>query len=433
MNSQPTCAWNRPLSAPLRPASWSTWGECGSPSWSENAWCLRWSATHEITGPSIAAEPRIASVARTALPVLNARCVNRRWKPTVMPRPVATYMIANTIRSLQPSSLAHSCQPTRARQRIGSTVIAPVRKRSSRSLATGWTSSRSVAVAAIAGSVPRNRQFLTSGSFQDPMRRLLLAPVLAVSALALAAAPSPAIVGGHDAAAGAYPSIAEVHLGKSFLCTGTLIAPTWVLTAGHCGSITGAAVATPASWPAPLIDVRIGGTTSGTGEQVPVAQAIVEPDYLLTSGHDVTLLKLAAPSTQAPVKVSGAGETGLWAPATFETIVGWGTTSEGGDTPDTLQEAQVPVTTDADCAAAYSDFEADTMLCAGFPQGGVDTCQGDSGGPLFGHTSGGALKVVGSTSFGEGCARAGKPGVYARVGDSTLREWIRSKAPAGVD
>jgi hypothetical protein len=33
----------------------------------------------------------------------------------------------------------------------------------------------------------------------------------------------------------------------------------------------------------------------------------------------------------------------------------------------------------------------------------------------------------------EGCARAGKPGVYARVADTPLREWIRSQAPAGVD
>jgi secreted trypsin-like serine protease len=43
------------------------------------------------------------------------------------------------------------------------------------------------------------------------------------------------------------------------------------------------------------------------------------------------------------------------------------------------------------------------------------------------------LKVVGATSFGEGCARPDKPGVYARVADTTLREWIRSVAPAGVD
>ncbi len=58
---QPTWAWKRPRRAPLQPWPWSTWGLCGSPSLSEKAWCLRWSATQEMTGPSIAAEPRIAS------------------------------------------------------------------------------------------------------------------------------------------------------------------------------------------------------------------------------------------------------------------------------------------------------------------------------------------------------------------------------------
>jgi secreted trypsin-like serine protease len=265
------------------------------------------------------------------------------------------------------------------------------------------------------------------------MRRLLTALAVSCAALAATASPSFAIVGGHDAAAGAYPAVAEITFGQSFLCTGTLIAPTWVLTAGHCGSVTGAAVASPASWPAPLIDVRIGSNKSGQGEKVPVSRAIVEPSYLVNSGYDITLLQLSRPSTKAPANVAGTGEGAIWAPDTLETIVGWGTTSEGGDTPDTLQEAQVPITTDAYCAGAYSDFDPQTMVCAGFPQGGVDTCQGDSGGPLFGRTPAGALKVVGATSFGEGCARAGKPGVYARVADTTLREWVRSQAPDGVD
>src|SRR3954451_2250559 len=228
------------------------------------------------------------------------------------------------------------------------------------------------------------------------MKRLLIAVATASSALALNAAPSQAIVGGHDAAAGAYPSIAEVHLAKSFLCTGTLIAPNWVLTAGHCGSITGAAVGTPASWPAAPIDVRVGRHTDTQGEKVPVSQAIVEPSYLATSGYDITLLQLSRNAAEAPSPVSGTSETALWAPGTSETIVGWGTTSEGGSTPSVLQEAAVPITTDAYCGGAYSDFDPKTMVCAGFPQGGVDTCQGDSGGPMFGHTTAGALRVVGA-------------------------------------
>jgi trypsin len=241
-----------------------------------------------------------------------------------------------------------------------------------------------------------------------------------------------AVVGGHDASPGEYPAIAEITYGP-FLCSGTLIAPDTVLTAGHCSSLTSEVVASPASWPAPLIDVKIGGVKEGTGEDVTVSKVIMEPNYLATSGYDISLLKLSHPAGSAPVKVAGSGERGIWTAGTAETIAGWGTTSEGGDTPDTLQEAQVPITTDSYCGGAYSDFDPNTMLCAGYPQGGVDTCQGDSGGPMFGHAADGSLRVVGATSFGDGCAQPGKPGVYARVADSALREWIRSQAPAGVD
>jgi trypsin len=264
------------------------------------------------------------------------------------------------------------------------------------------------------------------------MSRLLAVATVVAASLVLAT-PSGAVVGGRDAAPGAYPAVAEITFGSSFLCTGTLIAPRWVLTAGHCSSITGVAVASPAAWPPQLIDVRIGSVTPGAGERVPVRRVIVQPNYLVNAGYDIALLELSSASTKAPARVVGAGGASLWSPGTMETIVGFGTTEEGGDVADTLQEAQVPITTDSYCAGAYSDFDATTMVCAGFPQGGVDTCQGDSGGPMFGRDAAGALKVVGATSWGEGCARPGKPGVYARVGDSLLREWIRSQAPDGVD
>ena len=181
------------------------------------------------------------------------------------------------------------------------------------------------------------------GTAMNLRRRLAISSVIALAAMAVTAAPSSAIVGGSDAGAGEFPSVAEITFG-AFGCTGTLISPDTVLTAGHCGSLTGAAVATPVGWPAPLINVRIGSNKPGQGETVPVKSVAVSPKYLLVDGNDVTVLKLSGTSTKAPTKVAGAGDRALWNAGTAATIAGFGTTTEGGDAPDTLQKAQVPVT-----------------------------------------------------------------------------------------
>jgi secreted trypsin-like serine protease len=120
------------------------------------------------------------------------------------------------------------------------------------------------------------------------------------------------------------------------------------------------------------------------------------------------------------------------------TIAGFGTTSENaGSAPDQMQFAQVPITTDQYCANAYPNglsntdgsFDAKTMICAGYPQGGTDTCSGDSGGPLLVPVTSGQLRLVGATSFGQGCAEAGKPGVYARVAEGPIRAFIERFVP----
>jgi trypsin len=255
---------------------------------------------------------------------------------------------------------------------------------------------------------------------------------------AVAVSPSTAVVGGTDAAPGEFPSVAEITFG-AFVCTGTLIDSTHVLSAGHCGSATGAAVASPVGWPTPLIDVRIGSNKSGEGEQVPVSQVTVSPDYLgLTNRNDLSILTLEHASTHAPTQVAAGSERSIWNPGVLATIVGWGVTDPDDDeAPNTLQKANVPITTDAYCESAYPDdegwdFDPETMVCAGYPEGGVDSCYGDSGGPLFAQTSTGARRVVGVTSWGNGCAEKNSPGVYARVADTKLRTWVASEVPAGV-
>jgi trypsin len=270
------------------------------------------------------------------------------------------------------------------------------------------------------------------------LRRTVLAALTTAALAGVTAAPASAIVGGTDAAPGQFPAVASVTLGGLFSCTGTLIAPTWLLTAGHCGSITGGAgVSSPIAWPAPLIDVRLNSTTAhtGGGDALAVRRAVIPPQYLgLQNAYDVTLLELTTPSAVAPVPVAGPQQTSLWSAGVLQTIVGFGVTSEGGSAPDVLQVAQVPAIGDAQCAAKESAFDPLTMVCAGFPQGGVDTCQGDSGGPMFGKVGGsGALRVTGATSFGTGCARPDTPGVYARVGDAELRSFIATYAPQAID
>src|ERR1044072_51390 len=126
--------------APLQPWPWSTWGLSGPPSSSEKAWCLRWSATQEITGPSIAAEPRIASSPCSQGFALKLRWVRWRWKPTVIPNPVSTYMPMKRKTSLQCRALPQTCQPARPIAAKGTSVTRPVMIRSRVSLATGWMS-----------------------------------------------------------------------------------------------------------------------------------------------------------------------------------------------------------------------------------------------------------------------------------------------------
>ena len=95
-----------------------------------------------------------------------------------------------------------------------------------------------------------------------------------------------------------------------------------------------------------------------------------------------------------------------------------------GRNVEVLQKVEVNAVSHGQCNSQrmYRGFiNKDNMICAGVTNGGKDACFGDSGGPLIEIVDGEPLQI-GIVSFGSGCARPDKPGVYSRV--SHAYDWI---------
>jgi secreted trypsin-like serine protease len=256
------------------------------------------------------------------------------------------------------------------------------------------------------------------------------------------AAAQPRVIGGKPVANGQFPFQAAL-LAQSFgntdfqrqYCGGSLITPTQVLTAAHCVDFVG-----PGAGQVPRSDLRVvvGRTvlSSTQGQKRQVASFRIHPLYnpdLLS--HDVAIITLASPVTGIrPISVVTPGTDALERPGTMLTVSGWGNTIAqpagpgGGGTnfPDRMQSATVPVVGRAECATAYAtaDLTIDaTQLCAG--RTNLDTCQGDSGGPLFVKAVGAPGFIqVGITSWGIGCGATGFPGVYTRLGNRSVGNFV---------
>ncbi|ELK24660.1 Acrosin [Myotis davidii] len=109
-------------------------------------------------------------------------------------------------------------------------------------------------------------------------------------------------------------------------------------------------------------------------------------------------------------------------------VTGWGFLRENDrKMSPVLQEARVDILDLNLCNSTllYRGRIRSTNVCAGYPEGNIDTCQGDSGGPLMCRGSEDAYVVVGITSWGVGCARAKRPGIYTSTWPYLT--WIASK------
>uniref|UniRef100_A0A8C5THK6 Transmembrane serine protease 4 n=1 Tax=Malurus cyaneus samueli TaxID=2593467 RepID=A0A8C5THK6_9PASS len=219
---------------------------------------------------------------------------------------------------------------------------------------------------------------------------------------------TPRVLGGSPAAIEAWPWQVSLQYRKEHICGGSIIGPGWVLTAAHCFN-----------WRVKAGSELLSGAATFAVEKVFLAE--VTPAS--PKDNDIALVKLRSPvhysDSTKPICLPYFDEelvpgTPLW-------VIGWGYTEEHGKLSERLQQAEVQLVDELSCnLAAYHGDVTDRMLCAGLPQGGVDTCQGDSGGPLL--YSGGHWQVVGIVSWGQGCGTPSTPGVYTSV--RAYLDWI---------
>lgn len=294
------------------------------------------------------------------------------------------------------------------------------------------------------------------------------------------------IVGGSAARIQDWPGQAAIRLHYEtagvpvYVCGGTAISDTWILTAAHCmhdfaAARAGSPVTAEISGQTAALEVVLGTADlhSANDERVfKVTEVVVHESYkphvlaaakivdegqreraldsiASNHGNDIALLRIErrwAGST-ASLSLNPATDPADSVP-TQVSVAGFGKTEHNKDkdglerfvradgrgeffsASDKLLQTSMQSFPTPSCKAIYAASDrfknaviGPAQVCAGLEQGGKDSCQGDSGGPLVVRDANNCPRQIGVVSWGAGCAEAGIYGIYTRV--SAYADWIQ--------
>ncbi|XP_065806314.1 hepatocyte growth factor activator isoform X1 [Labrus bergylta] len=235
------------------------------------------------------------------------------------------------------------------------------------------------------------------------------------------------IMGGNSALPGTHPWMAAIYIGQLDFCGGTLVSSCWVISAAHCffGNPLKSQIRVV------LGQQHFNGTgiytrTFGVEDYIfPKQFSVFNPTL-----HDIVLIKLKKQDGRCVrrtpfIRPICLPDKSMTFPDDYCcTISGWGHMYEKVEGYSSLQEAGVRLISHDSCRKpdVYDNHVTADMICAGL-NNCADACQGDSGGPLACARNDVSF-LYGIISWGEGCGRTGKPGVYTKV--VNYIDWINS-------
>uniref|UniRef100_A0A8C3SWS1 coagulation factor Xa n=1 Tax=Chelydra serpentina TaxID=8475 RepID=A0A8C3SWS1_CHESE len=229
--------------------------------------------------------------------------------------------------------------------------------------------------------------------------------------------PHTRIVGGDDCLPGECPW--QVNMYKEGFCGGTILSQFYILTAAHCINQS------------KIIKVVVGEVDRDKEENTEmmysVEKVFVHGKFVLaTYDYDIALIKL-----KEPIKFSMYVIPACLPDVEFAneilmnqksgTVSGFGRLFEQGRVSNKLKVLEVPYIDRNSCKQTTNFAITENMFCAGYDNVTKDACQGDSGGPHVTKYKD-TYFVTGIVSWGEGCARIGKYGVYTKVSKFQAKE-----------